>query len=167
MRRAERKITDPALIADIISRTQTAHIAFLREGAPAIVPMTFGCEAADGSFVFYFHGAREGSKVDAWRLDPRVVIEITGADEIICGTPACKSTTKFASVIAEGKIEFATDPDVMRRGLDVIMAQCNCPGPHDYPEKMLAITAVFKVKAQTISAKSNISSYTDLPSKGS
>ncbi len=157
MRRAERKITDPVLIADIINRTQTAHIAFIDKGAPAIVPMTFGCETADGTFTFYFHGAREGSKVDAWRLDPRVVIEITGTDEIICGTPACKSTTKFASVIAEGKIEPVTDPAEMRHGLDVIMAQCGCPGPHDYPEKMLDITAVFKVKTQTITAKSNIS----------
>lgn len=162
MRRHEREITDPAILAGILGRTQTMHIAFICENGPAIVPMTFGYEISGGEFIFYLHGAKEGRKIEAWRADPRVAFDITGIDEIHCAVPPCASTTKYAGIIGAGKIETLDGDDEKCHALDMIMKHCGSPGPHEYPAGMLAATAVFRIKAETVRGKSNITGFSGI-----
>ena len=155
MRRSERAVTDPVEIAGILERATVAHLAFLEDGRPAIVPMSFGFSREAERFVFYFHGSGEGRKCTCWRRDPRVALEVVGRNEFLLQSPACRSTCLYESVMAEGVIEPVTDPAAKARGLDLIMNHCGAPGPFDYPAAMLERTMVFRLVASEISGKSN------------
>ena len=148
MRRAEREITDAAALAGILGRAGYAVLAFLDGGTPALVPVSFGFrQEEDGRFVFYFHSAVEGHKIDCLREDSRVSLCAVGDNRIELGTPVCRSTCRYESVIATGRIG----------ALDCLMNHCGAPGSFDYPEPMLERTAILRLVAETISGKSNFS----------
>ena len=130
MRRAEREITDAAALAGILGRADYAVLAFLDGGMPALVPVSFGFRQEGGHFVFYFHSAVEGHKIDCLREDSRVSLCAVGDNRIELGTPVCRSTCRYESVIATGRIEFVTAPEAKRRALDCLM---NILGTHDTP----------------------------------
>ena len=130
MRRAEREITDAAALAGILGRAGYAVLAFLDGGTPALVPVSFGFrQEEDGRFVFYFHSAVEGHKIDCLREDSRVSLCAVGDNRIELGTPVCRSTCRYESVIATGRIEFVTAPEAKRRALDCLMNHCGAPVP--------------------------------------
>ena len=156
MRRAEREVTDAAALAGILGRAAYATLAFLDGGTPALAPISFGFRHQDGRFVFYFHSAVEGRKIDCLKADARVSLCAVGDNRIELGTPVCRSTCRYESVIATGRIEFVTAPEEKKRALDCLMNHCGAPGSFDYPEPMLERTAILRLVAETISGKSNI-----------
>ena len=156
MRRSDREVRDAAKLAEILDASQVAHLAFLADGEPAIVPMSFGYEQTDGVFVFYFHSACSGRKWESWNQDGRVELEVTGHAEVVPGVPACRTTCRYASVIAGGRIELLDTAAAQRHGLDVIMRHCGITAPGDYPAAMLERTAVWKLTAERISGKSSL-----------
>lgn len=64
MRRKDREVTDNCEINKIINSCQIIRLAFADGVAPYIVPLNFGFEEKDGKRTFYFHGAKEGRKLD-------------------------------------------------------------------------------------------------------
>ena len=65
MRRKEREITEQAKINEIIQNCDCLRLALADEGAPYIVPVSFGYVEEEKAF--YFHGAKEGRKIDLIR----------------------------------------------------------------------------------------------------
>ena len=59
MRRKDREVTDPKRIADVISRCSCFRIGFYDDGEVCIVPLNFGYEIKDDTYILYFHGAKE------------------------------------------------------------------------------------------------------------
>lgn len=157
MRRAEREVTDLNALAGILGRADYGVLSFLDGGTPALVPVSFGFRFEDGRFIFYFHSATEGHKIDCLKEDARVSFCAVGENRIELGTPACRSTCRYESVIATGRIEFLSAPEEKKCALDCLMNHCGAPSSFDYPEPMLARTAVLRLAAETISGKSNIS----------
>lgn len=156
MRRTEREMTDAAVLAGILDRAAYANLAFLDCGAPAVIPVSFGYRIERGSFVFYFHSAGAGRKIECLKADARVSFSAVGENRIVIAEPACRSTCHYESVIAAGRIEFITAADGKRDALDCIMNHCGAPGSFEYPEPMLVRTAILRLVAETISGKSNI-----------
>ena len=76
MRRKDREITDPAKMEDVVRRCVCCRIGFCDQGEVYIVPLNFGYEKKDGVYTFYFHGAREGRKIDLMQASPRVGFEM-------------------------------------------------------------------------------------------
>ena len=64
MRRKDREVTDNYEINKIINSCQIIRLAFADGVAPYIVPLNFGFEEKDVKRTFYFHGAKEGRKLD-------------------------------------------------------------------------------------------------------
>lgn len=103
----------------------------------------------------YFHGASAGRKVDLIRQDSRVAFQAALEDELVTGREACTWTTRYRSVIIEGRLEFLVDATEKRAGLDAIMAHHGFAGAPGYPEEMLKKTAVFRLTPERISAKAS------------
>lgn len=84
MRRQDREIKDPEKILSIIAACPYCHLGFSDQGKPYVVPVNFGYAVEDGRTVFYFHGAREGRKIDLIRdtgwacMQMEVAISYTG-----------------------------------------------------------------------------------------
>lgn len=157
MRRAEREIREIKALSGILDRAKFATLAFLNGGAPALIPLSFGYRIEAGErFVFYFHTALEGRKTECLKADARASLSVVGESRIELAEPVCRSTCRYESVIAEGRVEFVADPDEKRHALDLIMRQCGGSGTGDYPRPMLDRTAILCFAAVSISGKSNL-----------
>lgn len=100
----------------------------------------------------YFHGAKEGRKVEAMKLNSWVCAVILGDTTII---PE-KFGRKYESAIVEGTIEMIDDPEQKRQVMTWV-GESRSPG---YPEKAQAViekmldrVLIYKMKMEIISGK--------------
>ena len=65
MRRADREVTDVKGIDEILQKCKTCHVAMVDNGAPYVVPLSYGYRIIGESVLeLYFHSALEGRKLD-------------------------------------------------------------------------------------------------------
>ena len=67
MRRSDRELKDMADIVAIAKRETVCTVAFHDESCPYLIPLNYGAEVEEGKLVLYFHGAKEGTKIDKIR----------------------------------------------------------------------------------------------------
>ena len=83
---------------------------FHDESCPYLIPLNYGAEVEEGKLVLYFHGAKEGTKIDKIRENPQVSYCIYGKNSLkIDYDAACKSTTSFESICGNGTAYFVED----------------------------------------------------------
>ncbi len=150
MRLKSREINDFNEIVDVLERCNVLRIAFKGNEYPYIVPVSFGIKK-DGTDIFlYFHGAKEGTKIEQIQKCPNVCIEgdiFYKAEETSYGI-----TAKYESVIGYGVIEKVENDEIIE-GLKAICAHYNYT---EYPIekcKTLPMTAVYKIKINKLSGK--------------
>lgn len=154
MRRQDRAVTDPEAIHAIVRDCRVFRLGLVDEGEPYIVPMNFGYTFADDRFALYFHGAREGRKIDAMRAHPRVCFEMDTGHQLIEAEESARYSFAFASVIGYGTVEFLETPEAKREGLRHLMAhQTGRAEPFHFPDAALNATAVFRLPVDEISGK--------------
>ena len=84
LRRKDREITGDAAIENILDRCDVCRIALNGpEGYPYIVPLNFCWEKQDGAYVFYFHCAKAGTKLDLLRADGRCALELDAGHKLL------------------------------------------------------------------------------------
>lgn len=150
MRLKSREINDFNEIVDVLERCNVLRIAFKGNEYPYIVPVSFGIKK-DGTDIFlYFHGAKEGTKIEQIQKCPNVYIEgdiFYKAEETSYGI-----TAKYESIIGYGVIEKVENDEIIE-GLKAICAHYNYT---EYPIekcKTLPMTAVYKIKINKLSGK--------------
>ena len=156
MRRKDREITDRQAIIKIIESCQCCRIGFQDNGEVYIVPLNFGFEYDEKRYVLYFHGAKEGRKIDLIAKNPFVGFEMDTNHEIyakIDNGTACTYTTRFKSVIGTGKVSMVCDADEKKHGLLLLMQHITQKSEWTFDEKMLNAVAVFKLEVDKLSCK--------------
>lgn len=153
MRRKDREVTDPAKIEDIISRCTCCRVGFQEEGEVYIVPLNFGYEIRDGAYVLYFHGAKEGRKMDLIRTSPHVGFEMDTDYVLHEADMACGFSARFQSIIGNGIMRLVTDAEEKKHGLSLLMEHNTGRGEWNFHEKMLPTVAVFKLEVTKLSCK--------------
>jgi putative nitroimidazole resistance protein len=156
MRRKDREVTDFIKIADIIDRCNCCRIGFNDNGCVYIVPLNFGYEKKDNTFVFYFHGANKGRKIDLIHKNPNVGFEMDTNYKLNEGDIACEYSARFQSVIGNGVVEFVNDSAEKINGLNLIMKHNTGKGDWSFDEKMLSAVTVFKLNVTSISCKEHL-----------
>lgn len=160
MRRKDREVIDFAKITDIISRCTCCRIGFNDDGEVYIVPLNFGFEQKDNTFVFYFHGANEGRKIDLIQKNPAVGFEmdtdhtVYSLDET--DTIACNYTARFQSVIGNGIVSIVSDTEEKKHGLSLLMEHNTGKTDWHFEEKMLRAVTVFKLEVTKLSCKEHL-----------
>ncbi len=79
MRRNEHELTDQERIDTLIGSCQVCRLGFVDGDRPYIVPLNFGYALDGGRRIFYFHGAREGRKMDLARRNGTAGFELDAA----------------------------------------------------------------------------------------
>ena len=153
MRRKDREITDTIRIADIISRCTCCRIGFHDDGEVYIVPLNFGYEARDNTYVFYFHGAREGRKIDLIQKNPHVGFEMDTNYALNEADMACGHSARFQSIIGNGTVSMVSELEEKKLGLSLLMEHNTGKREWDFDEKMLNAVAVFKLVVTKMSCK--------------
>lgn len=148
MRRKERQITDKETILEILEKSNICRLGISDKEYPYIVPMNYGYQ--DNSL--YFHCAPEGRKLDLISVNNNVCFEVESQHEILKDEESCRWTTKYRSIIGNGKIEVMTDRTEKIKGLNIIMEHHGKMN-NLYNEKILDKLVVLRLDIDSMTAK--------------
>ena len=154
MRRKDREVLDEVKIDKFIRNCDCCRIGFYdkENDEVYIVPLNFGYSNVDNKRVFYFHGAKEGRKIELISKTKKVSFEMDSNHELIVGKMACNYSERYQSVMGTGLISFVEDKDEKIAALNEIMFQSTGKKDWDFPEPMLNGVVVFKIEVTSLSA---------------
>ncbi len=157
MRLHKREVTAAADLAAIIDRAQVVRLGQADAEGVFIVPMSFGYEMGGSpeapTWTFWLHCAGEGRKVDAWRADPRVALELDAAADVISGTYACAYSQAYESIMATGTIFQVNDVDEKIHGLTRVMAHMAPGAPVTFSPEAVERVSVWKIDVDHLTGK--------------
>jgi nitroimidazol reductase NimA-like FMN-containing flavoprotein (pyridoxamine 5'-phosphate oxidase superfamily) len=161
MRRKDKEITDTAEIIKIIAGEKVCRLAMSLDGEPYVIPLNFGYTFDAGQLVLYFHGAKEGKKLDILKSNPKACFEIDCAHKLLAplSGDAFKYSFAFKSVIGFGAIEFIPDENIAEKkaALGIFMrCQTGSLTPFDFPDDRMNSVAVYKLNVTAFSGKQKI-----------
>jgi uncharacterized protein len=152
MRRKDRQVNGIREMEKIISRCQVCHLALSdQHGHPYALALNFGYQPGP-SQTLYFHGARQGKKLDIIRTNPKAAFIIDRPLELITGPMACDWGMNYESIMGTGCITIVTDLQERKLGLDLIMAHYGASSPAYAPES-LEQTVVLKLTITEMTGK--------------
>lgn len=148
----EKAVYDRETVHGIIDSALIAHVAFVQDGQPVVVPMLYG---RDGESI-YLHGARKARVIRLLESTGTACLNITHVDGLIYARSAFNSSMRYRSVTVFGAARMIEDYDEKLRALRVI-SDSTMPGrwgelraPH---EKEVKMTGVIEVAIESASAK--------------
>ncbi len=151
MRRNDREVTDIQEIRALIDECKVIRLAMINGDKPYVVPLNFGYTYENGAFTFYFHGAKEGKKLDVIRKNASVAFEMDCQNALQHGETACTHSYYYASVLGEGKAEIL-EGDEKCKGLSALML--HMAGRNDvFTAEMADKVAVIAIRVDTLTAK--------------
>lgn len=158
MRRKDREVLDEVKIDKFIRNCDCCRIGFYdkENNEVYIVPLNFGYSNVDNKRVFYFHGAKEGRKIELISKTKKVSFEMDSNHELIIGKMACNYSERYQSVMGTGLISFVEDKDEKIAALNEIMFQSTGKKDWDFLEPMLNGVAVFKIEVTSLSCKEHL-----------
>ena len=158
MRRKDREVLEEGKVDEFIRTCDCCRIGFYdkENNEVYIVPLNFGYSHVDNKRVFYFHGAKEGRKIELISKTKKVSFEMDSNHELIVGKMACNYSERYQSVMGTGLISFVEDKDEKIAALNEIMFQSTGKKDWDFPEPMLNGVAVFKIEVTSLSCKEHL-----------
>jgi nitroimidazol reductase NimA-like FMN-containing flavoprotein (pyridoxamine 5'-phosphate oxidase superfamily) len=154
MRRKDREISDTAELLKIIGRNKVCRLGMAENDQPYVVPLNFGYEYTDNTLILYFHGAREGKKIDLLRKNNRACFEIDGGHRLLEGESPWETSYAYESVIGFGPVEFLEAEGEKARGLNQLMKhQTGKDRDYAFDSARLKGVAVYKLTASSFTGK--------------
>jgi nitroimidazol reductase NimA-like FMN-containing flavoprotein (pyridoxamine 5'-phosphate oxidase superfamily) len=112
----DRGTNDRVTAYEVIDEAYIAHVGFVVDGEPRVLPMTYG---RDGD-VLYLHGAVGNAMLRASR-DAEVCVTITLLDGLVLARSAFHHSMNYRSVVLLGTATAVEDVDEKRRAFDCIV----------------------------------------------
>ena len=153
MRRKDREITDMKEILKIIGKCEVCRLALFDEEHPYIIPLNFGFSYEDERLKLYFHGAKEGKKLDLIKRNPKAAFEMDCSHELVTGPEACDYSMNYESVCGNGTITLL-DQSNTEFALRRLMKQYTDDADLKFNEAHLNAVAVFELSVENITGKS-------------
>lgn len=135
----------------ILDRGLVAHVAFVEDGRPVVMPMAYG-RSGDRIFI---HGAKKSRIARTMDTMP-VSLGVTLVDGLVVGRSIFESSMNYRAVVIHGRARTIEDP-IERLGALRCISEHNLPGRWDEVRPPLASelgqTEVLAVEIETASAK--------------
>jgi nitroimidazol reductase NimA-like FMN-containing flavoprotein (pyridoxamine 5'-phosphate oxidase superfamily) len=142
---------DRATIFAILDQGIVAHVAFVVDGRPMVIPMAYG---RDGDRLF-LHGARKG-RISTATVGEPVSIGVTLVDGIVVARSLFESSMNYRAVVIHGRVAVVTGGAERLHALRCIVEHA-LPGRWSEvrapSEQQLKATEVLEVEIETASAK--------------
>ena len=142
---------DRETVFRILDQGLVAHVAFVDDGRPVVIPMAYG---RDGDRLF-LHSARKGRISTATDGDP-VSIGVTLVDGIVIARSLFDSSMNYRAVVIHGRAAVVNDEAERLRALECIVEHM-VPGrwaeTRQPSAQQLKGTSVLEVTIETASAK--------------
>jgi nitroimidazol reductase NimA-like FMN-containing flavoprotein (pyridoxamine 5'-phosphate oxidase superfamily) len=154
MRRQEREITEWEEKIAVVQGCKVMRLGIYDGQLPYVVPVNFGYSVKNEELTLYFHGAREGRKVNALNEFPLVCFEMDSEHKLAESKLACNYSYSYASVIGTGTVWFLESPAEKVEALQFIMEhQTAKKMSFHFEEVMLNRTAVFRLVINEFTVK--------------
>ena len=148
----ERGSKDFDLACAIIDAAKIAHVGFVADGLPYVVPMAL---ARDGKNLL-LHGSVASRLMKSLSAGLPCCVTVTHLDGLVLARSAFHSSMNYRSVMAFGVAEAVTDPDDKSRGLDALTDHL-LPGRRadlrDSTRKELNATTLLRLPLERFSVK--------------
>jgi len=148
----EKAAYDQETVHRILDAGMLAHVAFVENGQPVVVPMLFGRE---GETVFV-HGARKARVIRLLESTGTACLNVTLVDGLVYARSAFNSSMNYRSVTIFGKARLVDDYDDKLHALRVITER-TLPGRWDEVraplDKEVRMTGVIAIAIESASAK--------------
>lgn len=148
----EKAAYDKETVHTILDAGLIAHVAFVQDGAPVVVPMLYGRE----NETLFLHGARKARIIRLLEETDRVSLNITMVDALVFARSAFNSSMNYRSVTVFGKPTFVDDWDAKLHAMQVI-SEHTMPGRwnelREPLNKEIKMTGVIAVQIESASAK--------------
>jgi nitroimidazol reductase NimA-like FMN-containing flavoprotein (pyridoxamine 5'-phosphate oxidase superfamily) len=152
MRRKECEVTIREELEKIMNSCKVCRVAMHDGKECYIVPLNFGYTYEGEDLVLYFHGAREGRKIDVISKYPQVGFEMDCDHKLIVGDIPCTYSYAYASIIGSGKAEIIEDPKDKVDAMQRIMVH-QTGKEFELYETMVKGIAVFKINVEKYTGK--------------
>lgn len=153
MRRQDRRITDPAVIATVLDKCRTLHLGLVEDGRAYIVPLNYGWTEENGRYILYAHSAAEGRKIDLIRGGADVGFEMETGVEYFDADTACGWGNRYESIIGEGRATLLETPEEKRQALAAIMAHYSARKDYTFEDAMVNLVQVIQIDVTALSCK--------------
>lgn len=153
MRRKDREVAEKEELRGILDRCHVCRLGLYDGQEVYILPLNFGYSWQGELPELFFHGAAKGRKFDIIAGNPRVAFEMDCSHRMITAETPCEWSMEFESIVGQGVLEVVEDPDLRRRGLDLLMEKAGYKGGQDYDPRVMAATAVLRLTVTRMSGK--------------
>ncbi len=153
MRRKDREIGDEAELNDILVKGTACNLSLVDGVEPYGIPLNYGFERQGAAWIFYFHCAKAGRKIDIIQKNNRASVSVDVDHRLIPGSEACEWGMAYRSVVGSGRIAVVDDPQERQRGMDAIMRHYTGIPSFEYDEKVFGATIVLKMTLDSLRGK--------------
>jgi nitroimidazol reductase NimA-like FMN-containing flavoprotein (pyridoxamine 5'-phosphate oxidase superfamily) len=153
MRRKDREINDEGEMCDILEKGTACHLSLIDGDEPYGISLNYGFERRGSAWIFYFHCAAAGRKLDIIKRNNRASVSVDVDHRLIPGTEACGWGMAYRSVIGSGRIDIVDGPAERQRGMDAIMRHYTGLPSFDYDEKIFKATLILKMSIDVLKGK--------------
>ena len=156
----EKAAYDRESIYRVLDAGLVAHVAFVQDDAPVVVPMIYG--RVDDTI--YLHGARKARVIKLLEKTARACLNVTLLDGIVFARSAFNSSMQYRSVTLFGCPHIITDNEEKLRAMRVI-SENSMPGRwdelRDSHDREVKMTGVIQFDIDSASAKISTSGAED------
>ena len=143
---------DKETVHAILDAGLLAHVAFVQDGQPVVVPMLYG----RFNETVFLHGARKARVIRLLEGTRTACMNVTLVDGLVYARSAFNSSMNYRSVTLFGSARLVDDDAEKRAALRVI-TECTMPGRWDELREPLAkevrMTGVIALDIESASAK--------------
>ena len=143
---------DKAAVHRVLDEGLVAHVAFVQDGSPVVVPMIYGRE---GETVF-LHGARKARVIRMLEGTEQACLNVTLLDGIVVARSTFNSSMNYRSVTVFGRPQLVEGREEKLHGMRII-SEHTMPGrwaeARDSHEREIKMAGVISMEIDTASAK--------------
>lgn len=155
MRRADRAVTDPAQLKEILDACRVCRVAYRDEEGLAVVPLNFGYRLDGGRLCLYFHSAKAGRKVRAFSRGADAAFELDCGHRLLEGATGCGYSYAYRAIMGTGRIAPIEDALEKAEALAVLM-RCQTGRDFSFSPAQAEAVAVFRLDATQWTGKEHL-----------
>ncbi len=151
MRRNDREITDLNEIYEIMKKCDACHVAFHDDSYPYVIPLNFGISFDGNQFKLYFHCAKDGTKLELMKKNPKVAFAMDCSHRLVFREDA-SCTMEYESVCGRGILRALPEEEKVK-GLSLLMQQYHGGEEFSFPEQVVKMVEVLELTVHEINGK--------------
>ncbi len=122
----EKATYDKTTVHGILDSAMIAHVAFVQDGLPVVVPMLYGRDDE----TLFLHGARKARVIRLLQSTGTACLNVTHVDGLVYARSAFNSSMNYRSATVFGPARLIEDSSEKLHALRVI-SECTMPGRWD------------------------------------